>query len=823
MSGLPVPPAPCVTRLEPGNPATFPAGDSLGNDPGDDLGDDARAAFSADPSGSALFPRLGGPLPLAREEAGGKAAALSELKSAGFPVPPGFVVTHAAWDARSKDNQDAWDRQLRAAARMAGRGPYAVRSSAAAEDLPGASYAGMYESYLGVPAGDLPSAIIRCFISANAARVRAYQESHPLQPADHPRTGPSADPDAGNGTPNGVGTMAVLVQQMVDAAAAGVAFTANPLTGARDETVISAVKGLGESLVGGSERGEEWFARNGLVSLRSGAAAAQSGPVLTRESATAVAALAGSIARHFGCAQDVEWAVDRSGQVQVLQARPMTAVPEPVVWRAPGKGAWIRNFRLGEWLPEPVTPLFMDWIIPCMDAAYNDAVFRSASLRVPMGYATVNGWYYVAPPTLRALPHLVVGGTPRSLQYFFNSVVRPMVDPAGADRAVLRGLELEWRSQHLPAYRRLVDSYRDVPLPPTLAGHLDLVEQVARAAGQYLWFFAATGGAAWKVELVLARFWRRHLAPVFAIRQEQGLYDGGGYQVLLGGLAPALPARSDHAVFSLDWYHPTAGEEPGPAVPSGGDSRGAAAAADRRRAAEATCRSILKGPRRLRRFDRLLAIAQHYALLREEQVRDFTLGWPLLRRCAAGIGTQLEQAGVISSPDDVYFLTRQDLRLDAPAQQDNVAGRRGDWLRQRKLAAPLMLGRLPVLGNTFDRLANTARSSTNFPQGALVGHPASPGRARGRVRIVEGSGDFSRFEPGEVLVARATAPAWTPLFTQAAAVVTDGGNLAAHASLVAREYGIPAVVGTGTATQDLRTGQLVTVDGNAGTVEIHED
>lgn len=561
--------------------------------------------------------------------------------------------------------------------------------------------------------------------------------------------------------------------------------------------MISAVKGLGESLVGGWERGEEWLARSGLVSRRSGAAAAQPGSVLTRQSATAVAALAGSVARHFGCPQDVEWAVDRSGRVQVLQARPMTAVPEPAVWRAPGKGAWLRNFRLGEWLPEPVTPLFMDWIIPCMDAAYNDAVFRSTGLRVPMGNATVNGWYYVAPPTPRALPHLVFGGAPRSLPYFFNSVVRPMIDPAGADRALLRDLELEWRSQHLPAYRRLVDSYKDVPLPPTLAGRMDLIGQVARAAGQYLWFFAATGGAAWKMELVLARFWRRHLAPVLATRQEQGLYDGGGYQVLLGGLAPALPARVDHAVYSLDWYHPTAGEEPGPAVPSAGDFRSAAAAAaaaNRRRAAEEACRSILEDSRRLRRFDRLLAVAQHYALLREEQVRDFTLGWPLLRRCAAEIGTQLEQAGIINSPDDVYFLAKQDLRLDAPPQQDNVAGRRQDWLRQRKLAAPLVLGGLPMFGNTFDRVANTARSTANLPHGALVGHPASPGRARGRVRIVEGPGDFAQFQPGEVLVARATAPAWTPLFAQAAAVVTDGGNLAAHASLVAREYGIPAVV-----------------------------
>lgn len=264
--------------------------------------DDAGAAVGANPPRGGLFLPLGGRLHLTRAEAGGKAAALSELKSAGFPVPSGFVAPRAALDARSGARQHAWDRQLQNAARAAGPGPYAVRSSAAAEDLPGASYAGMYESYMNVPAEDLPSAVIRCFGSADAGRVRKKRDG--------------------------------------------------------------------------------------------------------------------------GC--------------------------------RPGKGAWLRYFRLGEWLPEPVTPLFMDWIVPCMDSAYNDAVFRSTGLRVPMGNAAVNGWYYVAPPTPRALPHLVSSGTPRSLPYFFNSVVRPMIDPAGADRAVLRDLELEWRTQHLPAYRSLV-------------------------------------------------------------------------------------------------------------------------------------------------------------------------------------------------------------------------------------------------------------------------------------------------------------------------------------------------------------------------------
>ena len=99
-----------------------------------------------------------------------------------------------------------------------------------------------------------------------------------------------------------------------------------------------------------------------------------------------------------------------------------------------------------------------------------------------------------------------------------------------------------------------------------------------------------------------------------------------------------------------------------------------------------------------------------------------------------------------------------------------------------------------------------------------MGHPASAGRATGPVRIIHEPQDFEAFADGEVLVAKATSPAWTPLFARAAAVVTDGGTLAAHASLVAREYGIPAVVGTRNATSRLHPGQFVTVDGNAGTV-----
>lgn len=763
------------------------------------------------------FPRLGEPAAQSRDVAGSKAAALSTLSAAGFPVPAGFVVTQAAMQDISAD--PALAERLRQAASAAGPGPFAVRSSAAAEDLPDASFAGMYESYLRVEFEDLPAAVERCFGSAITDRVRAYEASVAARESTEP-TG-DADP-SGPAAPPGQ-AMAVLVQQMVEPVAAGVAFTANPLTGARDEIVISAVPGLGEKLVSGVSTGEEWTVRHGRSHRTQG-----KGTVLTEQSATAVAAIAARVAVHFGCPQDIEWAVDDAGNVLVLQARPMTALPEPVSWEPPGKGPWLRNFRLGEWLPEPVTPLFMDWAIPRIDAAYNAAVRRSVGIEVPTRNGVINGWYYVSPPSPRNLPHVLFGGPPRSVPFFYNSVFRPMFDPAGADRTVLRELEEEWRRDCLPAYRALAATPSDSLASAAGTELISLVDQVTTKVGEYLWFFSATGGGAWKMEVALARFWRRHLARPLAgtapssVQQEQTL----GYQTLLGGLAPALPTAVRHAVYSLDWYFPTAGE--GTEVqlrPGAGQeaSPPAGTAVERRRKAEAACRAVLTGTRQLRRFDALLSLAQHYALLREEQVRDFTLGWPLLRRCTAELGARLCDRGLIDAPEDVHFLTLDALGANAPKQQENVERRRREWMQQRKLTAPLSAGKMPPLvGNAFDRLANLARTSQAHPEGALMGHPASPGRAQGRVRVVDGPEDFSDFEPGEVLVAKATAPAWTPLFSHAAAVVTDGGNLAAHASLVAREYGIPAVVGTGNATKVLHTGQLVTVDGNAGTVVTHE-
>jgi pyruvate,water dikinase len=280
------------------------------------------------------------------------------------------------------------------------------------------------------------------------------------------------------------------------------------------------------------------------------------------------------------------------------------------------------------------------------------------------------------------------------------------------------------------------------------------------------------------------------------------------------------PGTPPHAVQSVDWYRPTFGELGFGGENPDGRKRQREVAAERE-AAEGACRAVLVDrPELLSRFNALLEVAQRYAVLRERQARDFTLAWPLLRRCALRLGEILAARGTIGAAEDVFFLSRAELDGGGDSSEA-VEDRRQRWQRQRRLAAPLDLGTPPrAIRRLIHGAAEAARSRPVSPDAVLVGEPASPGRATGAVRIVRGPEDFRSFRDGEVLVARLTAPAWTPLFGRAAAVVTDGGTLAAHASLVAREYGIPAVVGTGEATRRLRDGQAVTVDGGAGTVEL---
>ena len=718
---------------------------------------------------------------LGPEQVGNKAANLARLDRAGFRVPPALVITAAAYERWPELRE-----QLFAKLGSLGETPLAVRSSASAEDLAGASYAGQYESYLNVAHDALEQAVKRCWESASAIRVAAYQKS---------RTAPDATvPER----------MAVIVQRLVDADAAGVAFTANPVTGNRQEVVVTAVRGLGERLVSGQALGDEWVVgEGGPTSNR------LSEQAIDARQAAAVAELARRVESVFAEPQDIEWALE-GDKLYLLQARPMTALPEAADWIPPRGGYWMRNIRIGEWLHEPMTPLFQTWLLELLEEGYLRLERRLAGTAIPFPHASINGWYYTALPQFS--PFVILKALAESrfklIGFVVNVLLKVSSQPEVADKAVLRGIYEEWRDRFLPGYRQLVEateSRLDIATPDEL---LSMIDELGERAGQYFAYLGVVGGSAWKMEGCLARFFREHLAATVA----------DSVQVLLRGLPGTAPEVPVHAVQSLDWFWPTAGEMGWQRESLAGLEARQRLASERERV-EAICGAALaERPDALHRFQKLLAVCQRYVVIREEQARDFTLAWPLLRQCALRLGQRLQADGYLVQVEDVFFLTREEVKSPAPSDEW-VARRRAEWERRRRLVAPLTIGSAPKrLLDSVRGAIDAARTTTEVPQGAIVGDPASPGRATGRVRIVRGSADFDRFQSGEVLVAEATAPAWTPLFARAAAVVTDGGTLAAHASLVAREYGIPAVVGTNHATVRLLDGETVLVDGSAGLV-----
>jgi len=758
---------------------------------------------------AARLPRTGYVLPLRaigrtdRARAGTKAANLGDLANANFPVPDGFVLTTDAFGRFLAANRLGAEcsaeiiaatplppdlsHALAEAAAAFGETPLAVRSSGVNEDLPGASFAGQYATVLdvrGVRA--LADAVRQCWASAHSERVTAYRAS---------RDQPAA-------------AIAVLVQRLVEADAAGVAFTANPVTGDRTEVVISAVRGLGERLVSGQASPDEWSVRGGdAVCLTTPESA------IDKNDARTVAELARRVEAHLGgVPQDIEWAL-ADGHLFLLQARPITALPEQVEWTAPGPGGWARNFRIGEWLGDPVTPLFETWLLPRLDERFwaNNARLIGAPRRPEPPYAVVNGWFFTS---MNAWTESPLGVLWTLLRHPGVLRLAAMMSSKRARHAAAPFAH-EWQEITLPRYRSLVqrgESRVDGLAPQEL---IALIDEVSDAASDYFIWVALIGGTGWKTEVPLARFHRHHIAPRI----------DGSHQRMLAGLSSSTP--EPHAVLSLDWFHPTLGESD--TLPAEGDPGVRRARLDdERRTAEAEARAVLRSePAQLKQFERLLATAQYFAALREQVVASFTLGWPLMRSALLRLGANLRERGLLAADEDVFFLTRDEL-LDASSDNERraswtatLAQRRTRWQRQRRLVPPLVLGELPpMVAKAFVPLADAVRSRQVDREHGLRGLPASPGRATGRVRIIRGPEDFERLQPGEVLVAPATAPAWTPLFARCAAVVTDTGSVLAHASLVAREFGIPAVVGTGDATARLTDGQVVTVDGSAGIVEL---
>ena len=709
-------------------------------------------------------------------EVGGKAASLGELVAAGVQVPDGVVLTASAATLPTDERRALLEQGVHSL----GDGTFAVRSSGISEDGTDRSFAGMYESVLDVPVEGLAEAADRTLASAGGTHLATYAA-------------------AGNGADPGV---AVIIQRMVQAAAAGVALTADPITGHRATIVVTAVRGTADRLVSGASIGDEWIVSGGRATARRRTESAISGA-----QALTVAAEAGRIAAARNQPQDVEWAIDNDGALWIVQARPMTALPPSVFWDPGASGAFTRQMRLGEWIGQPVTPLFESWLLSAMEERMHAFYRAEIGQRVPRPYhVIVNGWYFYG------LNFASGGALLRSLPGMISHLVREPRKVAGVFPPTVRHsfpiMEREWRSNLQPRYRAVIaradGEVESLPMERLPA----LVDELATLAGEYFASITALAGAAYKMEMNLARFYQRHLRPAL----------GGSHLPLLAGLVPPAPPAA-HAVSSLDWWYTPLGDDRSAMPTTDHDSL-----VRQREEAEMAAEAVLaSSPRRLRSFRQLLADSQHLIPIREEQTAELTLPWPTMRSAVTRIGQALTDRNLLADPDDAFFLTRDEI-LAAMARPEafkppDVAARRMTRDAQAKLVPPLLIGRVnPMLKRmwvSFPRMLGAAPSE----RAILTGSPASPGTVTGLVRIVRGPDEFDALQPGEVLVAPLTAPAWTPLFTRAAAVVTDVGSPASHASIIAREYGIPAVVGTGDGTARLRTGMRVTVDGSTGNVE----
>jgi len=207
-----------------------------------------------------------------------------------------------------------------------------------------------------------------------------------------------------------------------------------------------------------------------------------------------------------------------------------------------------------------------------------------------------------------------------------------------------------------------------------------------------------------------------------------------------------------------------------------------------------------------------------------------TSGWPALRRLALELGQRLVDVGTINVPNDVFYLVTEELTKAINARRENksipeylqLTLERRELREARKRLHPP--GTIPEIASSNPGVAFKETQARNDPNSDILrGIPVSPGTVTSPASLIKSPAEFEQMQPDSILVCPMTNPAWTPLFAHASGLVTDMGGILGHGSIVAREYGIPAVVGTGISTQRVKHGQKITVDGDAGTVSLIQD
>ncbi|PWK62117.1 PEP/pyruvate-binding domain-containing protein [Roseicyclus mahoneyensis] len=788
-------------------------------------------------------------------QVGGKAAALAHLAAHGFAPPAFFVIPAEAFEG------DAPVAGLTDALATLGPGPYAVRSSARAEDGVEHSHAGQFDTHLNVPPEGVEQAARAVWASGFGETVATYRALKAGGAAEGP---------------------AVIVQRMIAARAAGVAFSADPVSGRRDRVVISAIAGLGERLVSGEEDGEDW-------TVTDAATCATPPTVLTAEEALAIAALARRAEATFGRPQDVEWALDAEG-LHILQSRPITTalLPPPT----PDNALTIfDNSNIVESYPGLVSPLTYSFAVhvyarvyrafvallgvPEATIAANSAVFGNMLGRVDgrVYYNLVN-WYRALAllpgfSLNRAYMETMMGVDTPMPSEVTNSIGPPPATGAAKLVEYLRlaraGAGLVWQAVLLPRTRRrfyerlnaALDSGFDPETanPTALAAEYRKIEATlldrwdAPLVNDFLCMIAFGASrnlmARWLGErglalhndvmigqgdIVSAEPARRiaelggmvRAARIEAALAERGLMALEGHPEIARAVESYLAKFGDRCTEELKLESLTLRDDPASLI--------AAILAHAARGAQAQHAAITPDwaalfPNPLKRTIARAVMGWTKARVRDRENLRFerTRIFGHARRVFLALGREFAARGLIETPRDIFHLTTQEV-LGA-VEGFGLSGDLKSLIALRKAEAHAAATRPdpperiemrgPAIAPSWTETMTTRDDSTRQKATGC-----SAGRVTAKARVIRDPRTQS-LAAGEILVARHTDPGWIAVFSNASAIVVERGSLLSHSAIVARELGIPCVVGLKGATGWISDGETVTVDGTTGEVERH--
>lgn len=862
---------------------------------------------------------------------GGKGANLGELRQAGFPVPPGFCVTTSVYDAvvGQSDRMDSFYEELgllnvqaneeirRLSQRMQqhisslpipdemiedilgawremGDKPVvAVRSSATAEDLPTASFAGQQDTLLNVKGErQLFEAIRQCWSSLFSERAIAYRIK--------------------NGFDHRSVRLAVIVQRLIVPDVSGVMFTADPITGNRSIISIDASFGLGEALVSGLVNPDLYQVRQGEIvkkqisckksavcTLAEGGTAVEELPepkqkeqALSDEEIVTLARMGERIEAHYGSEQDIEWCLS-GGQFYIVQARPITSIfPLP---KAPDDGLHVYfSFGHMQMMTDAMSPagisiwqmtrdfaaageeraaalveaggrLFMDatrslqaglarkvtlQMIGKMDALIASAA-RQILDRFPLKEESSSGWE----------------GLEEMLPRLATQVLKDMLEGEGQAAYT----EVEDGADHL------VDICRQRLDECGGADKITYIHQNYESLARYLMgenfhYMVASMVAQHLLEL-LAKWWNfdggelitLNKSLPFNVTSEMGLELGDvadtarpypeltaylrnaaedgfmeGLDAIAGGpefkaaFAKWLERYGVRCPGEIDIMRTRWAERPYMLIPSivghldslqHGEHRERFSQGEQE--AERAAGRILTQVRGLedgafkeRIVSRLITVYRSFMGLREHHKFVLVRHLALYRKAVLELGDDLAAQGVLNERNDMFFLALPEMKeiINGTFAEDVlslIAARKESFKHYQRLQPPRVF-------TSEGEIIEGRLDGGDAPEGALIGLPVSPGVVEGRARIVLDPSTASLKE-GEILVAPFTDPGWTPLFQQAKGLITEIGGMMTHGSVVAREYGIPAIVGVERATTLIRDGELLRLDGTTGHVIVLEE